>query len=121
MLMFLQKHIKAGKVLKVAKISNFFKNGQNHGFWNFDSWFLSWGEKATENYCLYECKDIIMKKNERISLSSTQYCVLLLNLFVTLRQSDSSTNGKNGALLSWNLQTTPQRQKKNVALYTVTT
>ena len=41
-----------------------------------------------------------MKKNERISLSSTQYCVLLLNLFVTLRQSDSSTNGKNGGLLS---------------------
>ena len=33
-------------------------------------------------------------KNERISLSPTQYCALLLNLFVTLRQSDSSVEEK---------------------------
>ena len=31
--------------------------------------------------------------------SPTQYCALLLNLFVTLRQSDSSVDGKNGELL----------------------
>ena len=29
-------------------------------------------------------------KNERSSLFPTQYCALLLNLFVTLRQSQSS-------------------------------
>ena len=40
------------------------------------------------------------EKNERISLSLTQYCALLLNLFVTLRQSNSSIDGKNGELLS---------------------
>ena len=40
------------------------------------------------------------EKNERISLSPTQYCALLLNLFVALRQSDSSVDGKNGDLLS---------------------
>ena len=33
-------------------------------------------------------------KNERISLSPTQYCALLVNLFVTLQQSDSSVVGK---------------------------
>ena len=40
------------------------------------------------------------EKNERISLSPTQCCALLLNLFVKLRQSDSSVDGKNGELLS---------------------
>ena len=34
-----------------------------------------------------------------ISLCPTQYCALLLNLFVILRQSDSSVDGKNGELL----------------------
>ena len=29
-------------------MSNFFQNPQDHGFWNFDFWFLSRGEKATE-------------------------------------------------------------------------
>ena len=52
------------------------------------------------------------EKNEIISLSPTQYCALLLNFFVTLRQSSSSVDGKNGEFLSWNLQTTSQRQKK---------
>ena len=50
-------------------MSNVFQNAQNDGFWNFDFWFLSRGKKATVNYCLYECKHIIMKKNERISLT----------------------------------------------------
>ena len=40
------------------------------------------------------------EKNERINLSPTQYCALLLHLFVTLRQSDSSIDGKNVELLS---------------------
>ena len=34
------------------------------------------------------------KKNERISLSPTQYCALLLILFVTLRQGDSLVEEK---------------------------
>ena len=40
------------------------------------------------------------EKIEIISLSPTQYCAVLLNLFVTLRQSDSSVDGKNVELLS---------------------
>ena len=40
------------------------------------------------------------EKIEIISLCPTQYCTLLLNLFVTLRQSDSSDDGKNVELLS---------------------
>ena len=40
------------------------------------------------------------EKNETISLSSTQYSAFVLNLFVTLRQSESSVDGKNGGLLS---------------------
>ena len=40
------------------------------------------------------------EKNERISLPPTQYCALLLNLFITLRESDSSVGGKTGQLLS---------------------
>ena len=94
-------------------MSNFFQNTQNYGFWNFDVWFLSRGKKSTVNCCLHECKHIVIKKkNERISLSPTQYCALQLNLFVTLRQNDSSIDGKNGELLSSNLQTPSQRQKK---------
>ena len=34
------------------------------------------------------------EKNERISLSPTHYCALLVNLFVTLPQSDSSVEEK---------------------------
>ena len=40
------------------------------------------------------------EKNERISLLPSQPCALLLNLFVTLRQSDSQFDEKNGELLS---------------------
>ena len=47
---------------------------QHHGFWTFNLWFLS----------------------ERIILSPTQYFVLLVNLFVTLQQSDSSVKEKMG-------------------------
>ena len=63
-----------------------FQTAQNYGFWNFDFWFLSSQKKAI------------------ISLSPTQYYPLVLNLFVTLQQSDSSVDGKNDELLSWNLQ-----------------
>ena len=38
--------------------------------------------------------------NEKMKESPTQYCALLLNLFVTLRQSDSSVDAKNGGLFS---------------------
>ena len=89
--MFLKKSYK--KVLKRAKMSNFFQNAQNHGFWNSDFWFLLIGKKTTLNYCLYQCKHIIMK-NDKISLSPTQYCALLVNSFVTLRQSNSSVEEK---------------------------
>ena len=34
------------------------------------------------------------EKNERISLPPTRYCALLVNLFVTLRQNDSSVEEK---------------------------
>ena len=47
------------------------------------------------------------------------YPLLRLNLFVTLRQSDSSVDGKNGELLSRNLQQIP-RDEKSVVLYTAT-
>ena len=43
------------KVLKLAKMSNFFQNAQNHGFRNFDFRFLPTGKKAAVNYYLYEC------------------------------------------------------------------
>ena len=39
-------------------------------------------------------------KNERNSLSPTQHFALVLNLFVTLQQSYSLVDGKNGELLS---------------------
>ena len=58
-------------------------------------------------------------KNERISLSPTQYCALLLNLFVTLRQSDSSVEEKvvNYWAEIWKLL---PRDRKKIVLYTVT-
>ena len=99
-------------------MSSFFQNTQNHGFWNFDFWFLSRGKKAAVNYFLYECKHIIMK-NERISLSPTQYCALLVNLFVTLRQSDSSVEEKMVNYWPEICKLLP-RDRKNVVLYTVT-
>ena len=59
------------------------------------------------------------EKNERISLSPTQYCALLVNLFVTLRQSDLSVEEKmvNYWAKIWKLL---PRDRRNVALYTVT-
>ena len=56
-------------------------------------------------------------KNERISLSLTQYCALLVNLLVTLRQSDSLIEEK---MLNYWAQICKllRRDRKNV-LYTV--
>ena len=90
---------------------------QNHGFWNFDFWFLSRGKKATVNYCLYEWKQIIIK-NEIISLFPTQYFALLVNLFATLRQSDSLVEEKMGNYL---VEFCKQflRDRKNVVLCTI--
>ena len=67
-------------------MDNFFQNAQNHGFWNFDFWFLS-REKGN-----YKLLFIWMKAhpNEKISLSYNQCYALQVNLFVTLRQIDSS-------------------------------
>ena len=87
-------------------MSNFFQNAQNQGFWNHDFWFLSRGKKATENYCLYECKQWMNEKMKESTYPLTQYWALLLNMFATLRQCDSSVAGKNGELLNWNLQAT---------------
>ena len=47
-------------------MSNFFQNVHNHGFWNFDFWFLSSGKNVTVNYCLYEFKHIIMEKWKKL-------------------------------------------------------
>ena len=58
-------------------------------------------------------------KNERISISRTQYCALLLNLFVTLRQSDSSVEEKVVSYWAQICKLLP-RDRKNVILYTVT-
>ena len=58
-------------------------------------------------------------KNQRISLSPTQYCALLVNLFVTLRQCDSLVEEKivNYWAEIWKLL---PREGKNVVLYTAT-
>ena len=42
-------------------MSNFFEK-KYHDFWNVDFLVLSRGKKAVVNYCLYECKQIIIKK-----------------------------------------------------------
>ena len=70
-------------------MSNYFQNAQNRGFRNFDFWFLSRGNTVYMN------PSTLQWKNKRISLFPTQYCALLVNLFVTLRQSDSSVEEKN--------------------------
>ena len=85
-------------------MSNFSQNLQNHGFEILTFDFYLEGKKTTANYCLYECKHITMKKWKN-------YCALLVNLFATLRQPFFGW-GKNGELLSWNLQTTSLRQNK---------
>ena len=99
-------------------MGNFFQNAQNHGFWNFDFWFLSRGKKAVINYCLYEWKHVIMK-NERISLPPpTQYCALLVNLWnydkaihrlrkkwwITPLSANYSTDQKNFTGLMFNIK-----------------
>ena len=66
-------------------MSIFFQKVQKQVFWNFDFWSSSRGKK-TATICMNASTSII--KNERISLSANQYCALLVNLLVTLRQSD---------------------------------
>ena len=39
--------------------------------------------EAIVNYCLYECNHIILKKMKEL-VYPTQYCVLLVNLFVNI-------------------------------------
>ena len=58
-------------------------------------------------------------KNERISLCSTQHCAILLNLFVTLRQSDLSVKEKMVNYWPEICKLLP-RDRKNVVFYTVT-
>ena len=99
-------------------MSNFFQKAQNHGSWNFGFWFLSIRKKATANYCLYECKHIIIK-NQRISLSPTQYCALLGNFFVTLRQSESPVEEKMANYWAEICKLLPG-DRINIALNTVT-
>ena len=70
-------------------MSIIFQNVQNHGFWNFDFWFLSRGKKVSVNYCVYECKHIIMKrwKNKSIPhpilcVTSKFFCNITTKLFI---------------------------------------
>ena len=58
-------------------------------------------------------------KNERVSLSTTQYCALLVNLFLTLRESDSSVEEKMVNYWAEICKLLP-RDRINVVLYTVT-
>ena len=58
-------------------------------------------------------------KNERISISCAQYCALLLNLLVTLPQSDSSVEEKGVNYWAEICKLIP-RDRKNVVLYTMT-
>ena len=98
-------------------MSNFFQNTQNHGFWNFDIWFLSRRKKAAVNYFLYECEHIIMKKRKNYSIPHPTLCVA--SKFVTLQQSDSSVEEK--MVNYWpEICKLLSRDRKNVVLYTVT-
>ena len=59
------------------------------------------------------------EKNDRISLSSSQYCALLVNLFVTFGQSDSLVEEK--MMNYWaKICKLLSRDRKNVAWYTLT-
>ena len=58
-------------------------------------------------------------KHKRISLSPTQYCALLVNLLVTLRQGDSSVDEKMVNYWAGICKLLP-RDRKNVVLYIVT-
>ena len=58
-------------------------------------------------------------KNGRISLSPKQYRAFLVNLFVTLRQSDSSVEEKMVNYWTEICKLLP-RDRKSVVLYTVT-
>ena len=58
-------------------------------------------------------------KNERISIFCAQYCALLLNLLVTLPQSDSSVEEKVVNYWAEICKLLP-RDRKNVVLYTMT-
>ena len=93
-------------------MSIFFQNAQNHGFWNFDFWYLS-----RRKNCKLVFIWIQAYHNE--ILSPNQYCALLVNLFVTLRQSDSSVEEKMVNYWAEICKLLP-RDRKNVVLYTVT-
>ena len=69
--MFLKKSLKDAKVYKNEQ---FLQNAQNHGFCNFNFWFLSRGKNATINYYLNECKHAIMKKIKEL-VSNPILCV----------------------------------------------
>ena len=98
-------------MLKYVKISNFFQNTQNLGSTNFDFWFLSRAKKAAVNYFLYEWKHIIMKKWKNLSIPHPILCVVSKFVWkITTKRVIGW--GKNGELLTWNLQTTSQRQGK---------
>ena len=95
-----------------SAINNIFQNTQNHGFWNFDVWFLSKGKKAAVNYFLYvEMKELVYPPPNIVRC--------YLNLFVTLRQHDSSVEKKMVNYWPEICKLLP-RDRKNVALYTVT-
>ena len=96
-------------------MSNFFQNMQNHGFWSFDFWFLFRGKKADVN-TFYTNGSTSLRKNERISLSPTQYHA---SKFVILPQSDSWVEEKMVNYWPEIYKLLP-RDRKHVALYTVT-
>ena len=59
------------------------------------------------------------ERNKRISLSPTQYCALLINLLVTLQQSDSLVEEKMVNYLT-KFYKLLHRDRKNILLNTVT-
>ena len=89
-------------------MSNFFQNLQNHSIWNFEYCFLSRGKKAS-------CKLLFiwMQAHHNEKLKE------LVNLFVILRQSDSSAERKVVNYWAEICKLLP-RDIKNVVLYTVT-
>ena len=99
------------KVLKYAKMSNFFQNTQNDGFWNSDFWFLSRGKNGS---CKLPFIWMQAKMKELVSLSPTSLPPFLPPILCVCNITTKRFTGwgKNGELLT--------RGRKNVVLYTVT-
>ena len=87
-------------------MSNVFQNAQNHGFWNFDFWFLSKGKKANVNYCLYKMQAHHNENMKELVYPPTNILCVASELVCNITTKQFLGWGKNGELLNWNLQTT---------------